>query len=196
MPVSCWIQYGTRPSDGERMNCHAMAATVRGDDERQEHAGTEESDELEVLAVEQQCERECDDHDDRSVGHCVDEGVLDVGPEVGALEQLDVVVEADELAGAVDAVGSQRRDERLDCRIENEDCENDESRCGEQQAGAQVAGLNRLLVLLGHCGMRGSWGGSCLCHYLLLNATRDVFLRQQRPRRWREGQHRGLLLGW
>ena len=29
MPVSCWIQYGTRPSDGERMNCHAMAATVR-----------------------------------------------------------------------------------------------------------------------------------------------------------------------
>ena len=147
----------------------------QGDDERQEHAGTEESDELEVLAVEQQCERECDDHDDRSVGHCVNEGVLDVGPEVGALEQLDVVVETDELAGTVDAVGGQGRDERLDRRIENEDCENDEGRCGEQQAGAQVTGLDRLLVLLGHRGMRGSWDGSCLCHYLLLNDTRDVF---------------------
>ena len=84
-----------------------------GDDERQEHAGTEESDELEVLAVEQQCERECDDHDDRSVGHCVNEGAFLTSVRKSALwEQLDVVVETDELAGTVDAVGGQGRDER------------------------------------------------------------------------------------
>ena len=102
----------------------------QGDDERQEHAGTEESDELEVLAVEQQCERECDDHDDRSVGHCVDEGVLDVGPEVLALEQRDVVLEANEFGGSacvgIDAAVGQGRDERLDGRVEDEDGEDDE----------------------------------------------------------------------
>ena len=106
------------------------------DDERQEHAGAEEADELEVLAVEQQCERERDDHDDRGVQHRVDEGVLDVGPEVLALEQRDVVLEANEFGGSacvgIDAAVGQGRDERLDGRVEDEDGEIGRASCRER----------------------------------------------------------------
>ena len=49
----------------------------------------------------------------------------------------------------IDAAVGQGRDERLDGRVEDEDGEDDERGRGEQDAGAQVARLDGLLVLLG-----------------------------------------------